>query len=95
MSLNAETLVAAAAGLFFGIVGFAPMFAVEHLVRKRKVRPTIGKGMAAIAVSFIFFMAGLAVVWVYTPRMLLVMTAGALLGFFAALAVLAARSMSR
>lgn len=92
--VDAETFMTAVAGVVFGVVGFAPLFAVELFVRKGRIRPTVGKGMAALAVSFVFLMSGLSAAWVYMPRKILVVTAGALFGFFAMWAVLAARSMS-
>lgn len=83
------------AGVGIGIVGFLPMSAVVLLARKGRVRPTVGKGMAAIAISFVFLMASFALMWAVAPADVVVFAIGFLGGFLVMWAVLAAMTMSR
>lgn len=83
------------AGVGIGIVGFLPMPAVVLLARKGCVRPTVGKGMAAIAISFVFLMASFALVWAVAPADVVVFAIGFLGGFLVMWAVLAAMTMIR
>ncbi len=94
MGLESESLAALVAGVGLGIVGFAPMLAVVVLARKGRIKPTVGKGLAALAVSFVFLMAGLSAAWVLAPGTILMTSAGFLGGFLAMWAALAAISMS-
>lgn len=82
------------AGVGIGIVGFLPMSAVVLLARKGRVRPTVGKGMAAIAISFVFLMASFALMWAVAPADVVVFAIGFLGGFLVMWAVLAAKTMS-
>ena len=83
------------AGVGIGFAGFSPMLTVVMLARKKRVRPTVGKGMAALAVSFVFLMAAFALMWVVSPADLVVFAIGFLGGFLVMWAVLAAITMSR
>ncbi len=83
------------AGMGIGIAGFMPMLAVVLLARKKHIRATVGKGMAALAVSFVFLMAAFALVWAVAPADLVVFATGFLGGFLVMWAVLAAITMSR
>ncbi len=83
------------AGMGIGIAGFMPLLAVVLLARKRRIRATVGKGMAALAVSFAFLMAALALMWVVAPADLVVFAIGFLGGFLIMWAVLAAITMGR
>ena len=82
------------AGVGIGIVGFLPMSAVVLLARKGRERPTVGKGMAAIAISFVFLMASFALMWAVAPADVVVFAIGLLGGFLVMWAVLAATTMS-
>lgn len=82
-------------GVALGVVGFAPLSAMVLLVRSRRIKGSIGKGLAAVALSFTFLMAALALVWVTVPQDILVVTIGVLGGFLVMWAVLAAIAMSR
>ncbi len=57
------------AGMGIGVAGFMPMLAVVLLARKKRMRPTVGKGMAALAISFVFLMAVFALMWLWRQRM--------------------------
>lgn len=83
------------AGVGIGIAGFLPMLAVVLLARAKRMRPTVGKGMAALAVSFVFLMASFALMWAVAPADLVVFAIGFLGGFLVMWAVLAAMTMSR
>lgn len=82
-------------GTVLGVAGFAPLAAMVLLVRSRRIKGSIGKGLAAIALSFTFLMAALALVWVAAPQDILVVTIGILGGFLVMWVVLAAITMSR
>ena len=83
------------AGVGIGIAGFLPMSAVVLLVRKGRMRPTVGKGMVAVAISFVFLMASFALMWALAPADVVVFAIGFLGGFLIMWAVLAAMTMSR
>ena len=83
------------AGMGIGVAGFMPMLAVVLLARKKCMRPTVGKGMAALAISFVFLMAVLALMWAVAPADLVVFAIGFLGGFLVMWAVLAVITMSR
>ena len=78
-----------------GVAGFMPMLAVVLLARKKRMRPTVGKGMAALAISFVFLMAVFALMWAVAPADVVVFAIGFLGGFLIMWAVLAAMTMSR
>lgn len=82
-------------GVVLGVAGFAPLAAMVLLVRSKRIKGSIGKGLAAIALSFTFLMAALALVWVAAPQDILVVTIGVLGGFLVMWVVLAAITMSR
>lgn len=83
------------AGVGIGIAGFLPMSAVVLLARKGRMRPTVGKGMVAVAISFVFLMASFALMWALAPADVVVFAIGFLGGFLIMWAVLAAMTMSR
>lgn len=83
------------AGVGLGIIGFAPLLLVVWLARKQRIKPTLGKGFAALGVSFAFLMVSFAAVWAFAPQAIVDFTAGFLMGFLAMWAVLAVQSMSR
>lgn len=83
------------AGMGIGVAGFMPMLTVVLLARKKSMRPTVGKGMAALAISFVFLMAALALMWAVAPADLVVFAIGFLGGFLVMWAVLAVITMSR
>ena len=80
-------------GAVLGVAGFAPLAAM--VLRSKRIKGSIGKGLAAIALSFTFLMAALALVWVAAPQDILVVTIGVLGGFLVMWVVLAAITMSR
>lgn len=82
-------------GAVLGIAGFAPLAAMVLLVRAKRIKGSIGKGIAAIALSFTFLMAALALVWAAAPQDILVVTIGVLGGFLIMWAALAVIAMSR
>ncbi|MDO4436559.1 MAG: hypothetical protein Q4B77_01200 [Coriobacteriaceae bacterium] len=82
-------------GVLLGIAGFAPLIAVSMLVRSKRMKGSIAKGLAAVALSFSFLMAALALVWVVVPQDILVVTIGVLGGFLIMWTALAVMSMSR
>lgn len=82
-------------GMGVGVAGFMPMLTVVLLARKKRIQPTVGKGMAALAVSFVFLMAVFALMWAVAPADLVVFAIGFLGGFLVMWAVLAAITMSR
>lgn len=82
-------------GVVLGIAGFAPLAAMVLLVRAKRIKGSIGKGLAAIALSFTFLMAALALVWAGAPQDILVVTIGVLGGFLIMWAALAVIAMSR
>lgn len=90
-SLNAAAL---AGGVGLGVAGFAPLLAVVVLGHAKRINATVGKGLAALGVSFVFLMVALAAVWLSSPEDILVVTAGMLIGFLAMWAVLAACALS-
>lgn len=81
-------------GVGLGVAGFAPMLAVTLLVRNKRMQPSVGKGMVAVALSLVFLMGALAAVWVLAPQDILVVSLGFLGGFLGMWAVLAAKSTS-
>lgn len=95
VALGSAHLIACMAGVGLGVIGFAPLLLVVELARTGRIHPTIGKGMAALAVSFVFLMLSLTMVWSIAPRVILAVIVGVLIGFLAMWAVLAVRSMSR
>lgn len=82
-------------GVVLGIAGFAPLAAMVLLVRSKRIKGSIGKGLAAIALSFTFLMAALALVLAAAPQDILVVTIGVLGGFLIMWAALAVIAMSR
>lgn len=82
-------------GVALGVAGFAPLAIMVLLVRSKRIKGSIGKGLASVALSFTFLMAALALVWVAAPQDILVVTIGVLGGFLVMWAVLAAITMSR
>lgn len=84
-----------AMGMGIGVLGFLPMLTVVVLAHGKRLRPTVGKGVAALAVSFAFLMASFAFMWVLMPADLVVFAIGFLGGFLVMWAVLAAMTMSR
>lgn len=91
-SIDISVLVA---GVGIGAVGFSPMLAIVALARRKRVRPTVGRGMVALAISFTFLMAAFSLVWALAPADLVVFSIGFLIGFLCMWAVLAAMMMSR
>lgn len=83
-----------AVGMGLGVAAFAPLFAVVLLARSGRLKPTVGKGMAALGISFVFAMTALALVWMSAPQDMLVVAIGFLVGFLVMWAVLAAKTMS-
>lgn len=83
------------AGMGIGVAGFMPMLTVVLLAWKKRMRPTVGKGMAALAISFVFLMAVFALMWAVAPADVVVFAIGFLGGFLIMWAVLAAMTMSR
>lgn len=82
------------AGVGLGVAGFAPLLAVVLMVRSGRIKPSVGKGMAALAASFVFLMAAFGAIWVLVPRDILAVAIGFLGGFLVMWAVLAAMTMS-
>lgn len=81
-------------GVGLGVVGFAPMLAVSLLVHAKRMRASVGKGMAALAVSFVFLMAAFAAVWALAPQDILAVAFGFLGGFLGMVAYMVARTTS-
>ena len=77
-----------------GVAGFAPLLAVVQMVRSGRIKPSVGKGMVALAISFIFLMTAFGAIWLLAPRDLPVVAVGFLMGFLVMWAVLAAKTMS-
>lgn len=92
--LGPAHIVPLLAGVGLGIAGFAPMLVVTLLVRAKRMKPTVGKGMAALAVSFVFLMGAFAAVWVMAPQDILVVSSGLLFGFLGMWAALAVKTTS-
>lgn len=81
-------------GVGLGVAGFAPLLTVVQMVRSGRIKPSVGKGMVALAISFIFLMTAFGAIWLLVPRDLPVVAVGFLGGFLIMWAVLAARTMS-
>ncbi len=93
--VDSSDIVLLVAGMGIGVAGFMPMSMVVLLARKKRIRATVGKGMAALAISFAFLMAAFALMWAVAPADLVVFAIGFLVGFLVMWAVLAAITMSR
>lgn len=93
--MGPERLATIALGAVLGMMGFAPLLGVVVFAHRGGIRPTVAKGLAAVAVSFAFLMAVLAAVWLLVPARTLEVLAGMLIGFFAMWAFLACMAMGR
>lgn len=92
---SASSLTAFLMGAIMGVLGFLPMIAAVEAIRRFHVKPTIGKGLVAVGVSFVFLLASGRLAWKFLPGSFLWVVAGAMAGFFAMWAVLAVRARRR
>ncbi len=93
--MGPERLATIALGAVVGVTGFIPLLGVVVFAHRGGIKPTVAKGLAAVAVSFAFLMAVLAAVWFLVPARTLEVLAGMLIGFFAMWAHLAFMAMGR
>ena len=85
----------ALAGVAIGAIGFSPLLAAVLATRRPGARPTVARGLAAIAVSTAFLALTGAFAWVYAPEGFLLFVMGGTIGFFGMWALLAAMSLGR
>lgn len=93
-ALDPSHILTLVMGAGLGIAAFAPLLAVVLMARAKRLRPTVGKGMAALGLSFAFSMAGLGAVWLSAPQDILVVAIGFLVGFLVMWTALAVITMS-
>lgn len=83
-------------GIMAGIVGFSPLLIADALAqRARRRTPSVGWGLAAVAVSFAFLLVAVGVAWRCAGKSFLTFTAGVVVGYFAMLALLIALALRR
>lgn len=96
LSLDAiGCLPALAVGAVAGVLGFMPLMLTVVFARRGAFKPSIGKGLAALMVSFLFLSAFIAFAWKFIPGFFLATVAGMVVGFFAMWALLAFISIGR
>ena len=74
-------------GMLMGVIGFLPL--LTAVIAGRGRRRSIVQGLVAVALSLIFLMAAVAVLWARARATFPMAFAGMLVGFFAMWAVLA------
>lgn len=87
-----EQIPVALMGAALGVIGFLPL---PLAVRFARPKPSIAKGLLAVAVSFAFLSAVEVAAWLLAPEWCLAVFAGMLLGFLASWAVMARAAMGR